>query len=778
MESQETLKLKVRRIRSWKLARFVIFSNSLKVPLKWSHMTRTTKFWTSLKKGQNLPLTRQDLKSFTVLVCALLLTATSLISCGLSDDPPQDSGIYDLGNLQGGCELNTEQLEKILEENIVADLNCLETTLDQFVQFVKREDPRFINRQELGQFVDKFFPEEKELIRNILKLVYNLNTLLNRDPVDKINTENLKKIFEIARVVNREGAPLFSLLEGLTKENYWQRRQDIFQAVEKGARGILGVIVTKDPASNPQLSITDFLTDIKTILELDDTELDIERVSSFLFIKKLLTGGEAETLTANEVIQIFDRASDLVLLGMDAIFYSGKTFNTKGEEYYFYYDIVKELKENLHPFQDTEMILSQKDILEIVDEFLGKDINVSNISRGLSNFKEKFFGGAPDQYLYRDVTTLINWGLEFSGMLYFNEITYEYYRPQMDSKKAIASISFPKIENYHVFPDWMIKKHWDNFRYVTTNYRYFQDDDGKSHFFDYYKRFKSGFQLTSMLRWAVTKVVSVYGHYPEGKRYKEADREDFKKLMNDYRGIIEELDFWPDDLDDFISDALISSDLFMYHSDGNDAGGSEEFTEFAINALHAYSISDKVHTELKKHCPIIDPDTESYEISCFREYFLHVFFNELGYQRYYHNLYQYLQKSGVDVVRRYAINIELYSRLEEDPSSPITKSQMGRFVVILSNLETAYLRFDIDKNGILDRGELDVAYLVFKGLVVSVADLGEGKEKLYKSIFLYLVKNMKVPNPVQLTWFHLFARKKDITATRFNISAILSSFEI
>ncbi len=739
-------------------------------------MTSRDKVWTSLKKFLNLTLKSTTHSSLMSSIAIVLLVCSSLVSCGLSDDPPQDSGIYDLGNLEGGCELNTEQLNLILEENIVSDINCLETTLDQFVQFVRRDDPNFITRQELGKFVDKFFPEEKVLIRNILKLVYGLNTLLNRDPIDKINTENLKKIFQIARVVNIEGAPLFSLLEGLNKENYWTKRQDIFQALEKAARGILKVIIIKDPATNPELSITDFLTDIKTILELDDTQLNIEKISSFLFLKKLIVGGETQTLTSNEVLNIFDRASDLVLLGMDSIFYKGKDFKTKADEYYFYYDIVNELKENFHTFPGNELIITKQDIMIILDEFLGDDIDVSNLDKSLTNFKEKFFGGAADQYLFRDVSTLINWGLEFSGMLYFNEITYEYYRPQMDSKNAIASISFPKIESYHVFPKWMVKKHWDNFRYVTTNYRYFQDDNGKSHFFDYYKRFKSGFQLTSMLRWAVTKVVTVYGHYPEGKRYKEADREDFKVLLNDYRGLIEELNFWPDDLDDFISDALISSDLFMYHSDGNDAGGSEEFTEFAINALHSYSINDKVHAELKNHCPIIGKD--SYEISCFREYFLHVFFNKLGYQRYYQNLYEYLQKVGVDVLRQYVINVELYSRLEEDPASPITKSQMGRFLIILSNLETAYLRFDINKDGILDRGELDVAYLVFKGLVVSVADLGEGKEKLYQSIFLYLVKHMKVPNPIQLSWFHLFARKKDITATRLNISAILSSFDI
>jgi hypothetical protein len=718
----------------------------------------------------------RDLKHFLTALCALFVLMAS--SCGLNDDPPADSGVYDIGNLQGGCELNTENLEKILEQNITADINCLETTLDQFVQFVRRDDPRFIARNDLSQFVDKFFPEERVLIKNILKLVYNLNTLLNRDPQDKINVANLGKIFNIARVVNIHGAPLYSQLEGLTKENYWLRRKEIFNYVELAARDIINTIYVKDPKSEAHLSITDFLEDIIEILELEDDVIDVERIKSFLFIKRLILGGENDILTTEQLIDLLNRGSDLVVLGMDAIFFEGQEFASSTDEYYFYFDVVKELKGQIKTFNDTDLILTKHDILAIIDEFFGDDVDVNNLDKGLRNFKEKFFGGAADQYLYRDINTLLTWAVELSGMLYFNEITYSYFEPQMNSPKAISNLSQPKLENYHLFPKHELKKHWDNFNYITSRYRYFQDDDGKSHYFNYYKRFRSGFQLSSMLRYAITKVVKVYGHYPQGSVHKEADKEDFKTLLNDYKDILVEFDFWPEDLDDFVTDAIVSSDLFMFHSDGNDSGGSEEFTEFAVNALHAYKVSDTVYDELKNHCPLIGEDAASFEISCFREYFLHVFFNKLEYQNYYDKLFEYLKTSGVETVRRYIINVELYSRLEEDPTSPLTKSQLSRFIIILSNLESAYIKFDKDKNGILNRKELDEAYKVFRGLVMSVADLGEGKEKLYKSIFLYLVKHMEIPSPLKLSWFHLFGNKKDITSTRFNISAILSSFSL
>ncbi|MCR9206113.1 MAG: hypothetical protein NXH75_16135, partial [Halobacteriovoraceae bacterium] len=342
---------------------------------------------------------------------------------------------------------------------------------------------------------------------------------------------------------------------------------------------------------------------------------------------------------------------------MDVLFVGTKEFKSDTEEYYFYYDIVNELKGHFAAHGDTDLIMEHQDLLVILDELIGKDYDVSELDQSILTIKKKFFGGAPDQYVMRDILTIVNWAQEFAGMLYFNEITYDHYKAELNSPKAINGLTLPEIESYHVFPKWMIKKLWDNFEYISGNYRFFQDNDGKSHFYNYYKRFRSGFQTSSMLRWAIVKVVQVYGHYPPGKRRKEADQEDFKKLLTDLEGVVRQLGMWPDELDKFVSEAIASADLFMYHSDGNDSVSAEEFTEYAVNAIHAFSIGDKVHTNLKQHCEIVDQETEAFTVSCFREYFLHVFFNELKYERYYNKLYEYLNLNGVDEVQKYLINI-------------------------------------------------------------------------------------------------------------------------
>ncbi len=714
------------------------------------------------------------------LTFASIFVGVSLItlpSCGLSDDAPADAGVFDLDNLNGGCDLNTENLNNILDQDVSADINCLETNLDQFVQFVRRENSNYIGRLELNKFIDKFFPESKEVARDLLKLVYDLNTILLRDPKDQLAIDKLDKLFELFRIVNNQGRAFNRTLKGLDEETYWQRRLQIFRDLEELVRSVLKVIVFETDV-NPVLKITDFIEELKGILDLNDEQLNVEKVKSFLFAKRLIIGGEAESLSSNELISLLDRTSDLVLLGMDTLFVKGKKFNGKNEEYFFYYDIVNELKENFYPHKDTDLILKHEDLLNVADIFLGDQYNVKNLDQSIQNIKEKFFGGAPDEYVFRDVMTVTNWGLEFAGMLYFNDLTYEHYQSQLSSPKAISGLTLPKMENYSVFPEWMISRLWTNFNYISSNYRFFHDDDGKSHFFNYYKRYKSGFQMASMLRWVISRVVQVYGHFPEGKRRKEADQADFTRLFKDLEGAARELGLWPEELEKFVSEAIASADLFMYHSDGNDSASAEEFTEYAINALHGFKVADKVHVKLQRYCDLLGEDGQSFTVSCFREYFLHAFFNELKYERYYDKLYEYLNLNGTDEVRKYVINVELYSRVDPSPDVPISKEDLNRILVILTNLESAYLRFDIDKDGILNRGELDLAFLVFKNLVIKVAGLPPNADGLYKSIFLYLVKHMEVPSAVQLGWFHLFGKKKNITSSRYNISAILKNFTI
>ncbi len=715
---------------------------------------------------------------YIILLATLCLLPLS--SCGLNDEKPADAGVYDLGNLEGSCELNTEALKKILEDDITADIECLEANLNQFVDFVRRADEKYITRQELSKFIIKFFPESREIAGDLLKLVFNINTLVLRDPVDRISVTKMNAFFTIVHSINTDGRFLYQTIKDLSKENYWDKRQAIFFHIESLARSIISTAIghVSEADYNYELNVEAFLEQLKGILKISDDDLNMDLIRPWFFAKKLFLAGVPDVVTSYEFVEFLDRSSSIVITLLDGLFIFNKDYQDINDKYYAFYSIIEDLRKNIKVFDENEVILTDHDLFTIIDTFLSDEHSIKDIESSIARFKEKFIGGSSKEIQYRDIDKLVSWLEEFTGMLYFNAITYDKFESKMSSPGPISGIQRPKNNYYFNLSSKYIDKYWEQFEYISKNYRFFQDDNNKSYLYNYYKRFKSGFQTSSMIRWVIHKAIDVYGHFPEGKSNKHIDKADLTRAMNDLKGIVELLGVWPNDPERFVAEAIASSDLFMYHSDGNQKSSQEEVTEYVNNVIHAFGIHSQVHKELLKYCEIVDPETEAIEIKCFREYFIHVFFNELKLEVYYNKLYDYLQDVGVGKLRQYLINVELYARINPDPKVPLTKEDLSRVLVILTNLETAFIRFDINKDSVLQRGELDMAFMVFKNLVVDVADMGKEDSSLYKSIFLYLIKHMEVPTATKLLWFHMFGKKKDIKSTRMNISAILKSFSI
>lgn len=91
----------------------------------------------------------------------------------------------------------------------------------------------------------------------------------------------------------------------------------------------------------------------------------------------------------------------------------------------------------------------------------------------------------------------------------------------------------------------------------------------------------------------------------------------------------------------------------------------------------------------------------------------------------------------------------------------------------LMNIESTFMRFDVNNDGIIDNKELEEAFKVYRKAIIMVAQMTPKQEKYVHSVFLYMIKYMKIPKPMELAHFHYMVRKDDIVAKRLNIGAIL-----
>lgn len=708
---------------------------------------------------------------------AVLCSLIAFTSCGLGDSADEGLEVFDLGQLEGTCEFDTEKLGKILDEKIDVEIDCLESNLEKFVDFVRRKDPRYVERGELQRFIDKFFPANQNLtVKELLKLVFDLNTVLLKDPKDKVSVNNISLLFQLFRIVNDEGRKLNKLITGMDEFNYWDRRQTIFALTASLGEKALGVIQQRPSTEASTLQIKDFLAELKKILEIGEADLDIELIDSFLFVKRLVLGGEKSVINSVEFEQLLSLAPNLILLGMDAMMSGGKKFFSDGDKWYFFMDIVREFKGYFHDFENEDEILSHSDLTNVAERLLGNKYSMENMEDSIRNLKTRLIGGSADSYTFGNVNTLVQWGQGIFEQLYFNEVTYYHYKEILDGPDAVSDLQRPELEEYKAFHKKSVPLLWDKFSELTSTHRFFQDEKGWITFDDKYTRNASGYTMMTLFNWGLNKVIRAYGAPRENGWTISID--DMRVLIYEIEGLLREMDFWQADVERFLSETVNSSDNFQFNANGDMVADVYEATEYFNTVFTSVDITKDVHAKLKNYCDVVDEEDKSFEISCYREHFYKVFFDEMKMGKYYPKLEKFLDEIGPEKAQEHLVNMETYSRIIPDPNLPMTQTDLGRVIIGFGNVESATLRFDTKNpgGGVLDRDELDNAFPVFKNLIIQVAQLKPATQFLAKSIFLYLVKEMKEPSTLQIITFHFFGKKKNITCDRFRLAGILSFF--
>ncbi len=712
------------------------------------------------------------------LLSALLLLASLALFTSCGDDPLQDQGVLDISDLQQICPIDSKKLEKILDEDVSKEIRCLEENLNQFVTFVKRENPEYVHINELARFVKRFFAEDvADKTNDLLKFVYMLNEVLLKDPNNNLAVANIPLIFEIFYVVNNHGGEIKKQFTNFSDDNkkYWSNRDSVSSALKNASSAIMAVI-TQRPSVGKELNIIDFLEVLKEKLDLNDDQIDIPLIDSYLFLKRLVLGGEKRVLTDKEVEVLFSNLGEIVTLGLDVLYVKHKEFKSPEQKNYFYLDVVKQAQTFFYNFDDRDHIFEFKELADVIERMLDNDWEMDNFATSIANLKDRLIGGARDDYSYADVKVIAGWAQEVFEMLYFNDVTFNHFLTTMQSPKVIETIRRPDLPEYNVFTKDRQKELWNQFEIITLHYRYFQDDDGFLHYYREFKRFRSGFNFTALLRYALTKVVNEYGFIPEGERRKHINKDSVATFMKEVEGAAKEIGLWPNDFDRFVGEAVDGADVFQYQGDGNGFANTEELTEYVSAIMSANKLTGQIHDNLANYCTPIGDEKESYELSCYREHFLHIFFNELGNQKYFAKLYEYVQSVGMSEAQQYLLNLEKYAREIPDESVPLTKVDLNRIVVAFSNVESIYILYDYNNDGWLDRRELDIAFFRFETTIMKVGELDSKTAKYAHSIFLYLIKKLEIPSTIQMAIFHYLTPKKKIKGTRFNIAAILAFF--
>lgn len=622
-------------------------------------------------------------------------------------------------------------------------------------------------------------PAKQENLKKVFHSFQN-NILSSQD--QDINFGEIKKTLNYAKVLNQTAGFFNTHQELLKKIDDAQSRSE-FKALQSLYKGEFEAFTSKarklvlqNDIIKTGESVKFFSFVIDLAKHIDIVTFDPQLLEDMLPLKQILLGGEKSSLTRSEFVDLTYKAPELISKLLDIYKYG-----IKDQSYAYFVEASKTLENSITAQDEDIDLFSMKELIELAGQF--SEVPLHKFTPTLKKLKEKILGGSADFITLNDIKRLVSFSRDFAELSYFDDVTYEALKTYLNSITGpIDFVPTLDLSAYSILRASKISGLQERFEDSIKKHRYYTEKSSGLQFWGPpYKRSKYGYQQLSTIKWLVIKIIKAWGHkdssLPIGYGI---SLEEIETALNDFKSVLVEYGLWTVYPDTFARNTLLLGDLFQNSSNGDMNLDVDELAEYGTMVLSGIKLSTDFISKLTNYCePVSGDDLSNYSFHdyCYRERVFPILFDELKYQRYLPMLSRFVDdsktsSSSTDDALEYLTNVEGFIR--DTTTSEMPRREFTLLFGAMINIETTFLRFDQNKNNQLDPSEIDKAFLVYEEAIVSVADLSDGQRKYAKTIFLYMLKEMKIPSTWELLRYHYnpFA-DKDVVAYRLNVGALL-----
>lgn len=682
-----------------------------------------------------------------MLNCLLLISAFVLSSCGyVSDKPPANIDVFKTGELQA-CKIDINKLGEIFKADQKEQIRCLQENLLQFTKYVRSRESGSISETELNAFIKKFFQGQSDSIVKGLSLIFQLNMLLLRDEATRISNSNISPLFELLVKVNQEAIVITEVLKEMNDEKnqgrFWELRAQFIASVTRFSEGTIKII-QKSPGLEQKLNIKDFI--LEAAKKLGSKEINPDTVDSLIFLKRILAGGEKEVITTDELIVIIAKLPKILSMSFDLYFVKNTNFASDADHSRFYLTTVRDLYSVIKFDQKDFQLMTIEQLLRLAEGFVEKT-DMRKFKPSIVAIKSRLIGGDKESFSLRDSKIILDIAHDFVERSYFNLVTYNVYRGALEKTAPITHLQQLDLPGqYDVFSLRRVTELHQDFQETAVNTRYFRSEKEKIPYYGILiKRNKYGFIEASIMKWVSVKLLKGYGH-KNADGVGQVSLLEFQIFLNDMKPILEEFKLWSPNPQTFARNAILLADLFQNRSNGDLEVNVNEAAEYIQMILSSVEISGKFRTELAKVCETgISEEDAVFETSCFNKFFFDTMLNKLDYKKFFPRLNDYFLKSPALEVEEYLKGVEGFARDNPNPQIPVNKRDNILILGAMLNIESTFIRFDSNKDNLIDYKELSEAFKVYKSAIISMAELKPAEEVYAQSIFLYMVSKMEIP---------------------------------
>ncbi len=508
--------------------------------------------------------------------------------------------------------------------------------------------------------------------------------------------------------------------------------------------------------------------------DLYEQKLSSDFIEAAFAAKTLLLGGEREKLTIGELNEFTDKLTETALLIYDLVL-----LRPEGDRELFNFTLPRFLtfRKLLKVLPGEMIVLTNEDIVALLGQVMAEDVDVSKFLPALENLKGKIFGGHKEHYTSSDLNNVLEKVQRLIENLAFNTTTYAEHSNLLNINMRLTKVPNIWHEEYKYYSKSRLNELRQDFNNLIARYKFLRETSSGNQFYSHaYLRSSRGFTELAIVKWAADLVALGYGKLMPGKsdQYR-VDMAATNTILYDYKPILEELGLWSKSPETFARNMLLLSDLFTLNSDGDYHISVPEITEYGPLVITAMKLGDELISELNQRCGSEPGDEQPLiAVECSREHFFDVLLNKLDQKTYMPHLASYISRIDQKTRLDFLSKVEGFARDIKDDNVPINKREYMLIFGAMLNIESTFLRYDVNRDNQVDAQELKEAFKTYRQAIIDIAKLDEGKVKYTESIFLYLIKYMEIPSTTELLWFHYVSDKSKITAERLNIGAILN----
>ncbi len=232
--------------------------------------------------------------------------------------------------------------------------------------------------------------------------------------------------------------------------------------------------------------------------------------------------------------------------------------------------------------------------------------------------------------------------------------------------------------------------------------------------------------------------------------------------------------------DDLWRTSFDESNMFMLSAVNDDFMSYSEVYDYLAYLLGGGVMSSRMYNEALERCPRVGVDgfnRPTMDINCFRA----------RYGQKYAEVHQELpwwvktqKDAGVNGWDAMETNLEKAARTNGFSSDPISTSDITRMTMVQQYIESLYVRYDANRDGLIDYNEAQNALPLFKALLVKAS--GFTSDKKINALYMYILKNGKAPTSLGdkasfLIWTLFPDKWKKVTADRLKLLQVVGALK-